>query len=336
MINYSRGSNMTTSENYFTDNNGPNPQQQSNSWEHDIVKDLAFAALKEQRNRRRWGYLFKSLIILNLVAIIILITPLGEFPARNIEHTALVEIQGVIDSNAEASADTIVAGIQNAFDNAHAHGLIISLNTPGGSPVQASIINNEIKQLKKTRPNFPVYAVIKDICASGGYYVAAATDEIYANKASIVGSIGVRMDSFGFTGTMDKLGVERRLLTAGRNKGSLDPFLPVQQEALDHINTILKKIHQEFIYVVKSGRGKRLSNDPKLFTGAIWSGEQALSLGLIDGFATSSHIARKIIGAKNIVDYTPRPDYIDQFAGKLGTSLNQIMLRSSFFNSTLR
>ncbi len=327
---------MMASDDCLTNNSKFNPQQQFDSWEHNIIKDLAFATLKEQRNHRRWGYVFKSLIVLNLVAIIMFIIPLGEFPARKVEHTALIEIQGIIDSNAKASADAIVAGIQNAFHNEQAQGLILSLNTPGGSPVQASMINDEIKRLKKIRPNFPVYAVIQDICASGGYYIATAADEIYANKASIIGSIGVLMDSFGFTGTMKKLGIERRLITAGKNKGSLDPFSPVQQKDLDHINTILDTMHQQFIYVVKSGRGRKLSNDPKLFTGTIWSGEQALPLGLIDGFATSSHIARKIIGASNIVDYTPRPDYIDQFTGKLGTILGQIILQSSFFNSTLR
>ncbi|MBL4638120.1 MAG: S49 family peptidase, partial [Proteobacteria bacterium] len=210
-----------------------------------------------------------------------------------------------------------------------AQGLILRLNTPGGSPVQAGVINDEIKRLRATRPDFPVYAVIQDICASGGYYIAAAADEIYADKASIVGSIGVRMDSFGFTGTMEKLGVERRLLTAGEHKGFLDPFLPVQQADVDHVTSMLDNIHQQFINVVKTGRGDRLGNDPKLFTGLVWSGEQALPLGLIDGLANSSHVAREIIGAEEIIDYTPRPNYLDRFAGKLGASLSQMMLQSS-------
>lgn len=314
--------------NFPPKNDEQNAQSTSDAWERKVIEDLAFAALKEQRNTRRWGYVFKGLIFLYLVAIMILMTPSGELPASK-EHTALVDIQGVIAASADANADTIVTGIRNAFDNEQAQGLILRLNTPGGSPVQAGVINDEIKRLQATRPDFPVYAVIQDICASGGYYIAAAADEIYADKASIVGSIGVRMDSFGFTGTMEKLGVERRLLTAGEHKGFLDPFLPVQQEDVDHITSMLDNIHQQFIDIVKTGRGEKLSDDPKLFTGLVWSGEQALPLGLIDGLANSSHIARDVIGAKEIIDYTPRPNYLDRFAGKLGASLSQTILQSS-------
>lgn len=320
---------MATFGDFPPNNSGNNSQQPSDSWERHVIEDLAFAALKEQRSSRRWGYLFKGLILLYLVAIMMLMIPSGDLPASKIEHTALVDIQGVIAANAEANADTIVTGIRNAFDSEQAQGLILRLNTPGGSPVQAGVINDEIKRLQATRPDFPVYAVIQDICASGGYYIAAAADEIYADKASIVGSIGVRMDSFGFTGTMEKMGVERRLLTAGEHKGFLDPFLPVQQEDVDHVTTMLDNIHQQFIDVVKTGRGDKLGDDPKLFSGLIWSGEQALPLGLIDGLASSSHVAREIIGAEDIVDYTPRPNYLDRFAGKLGASLSQMMLQSS-------
>lgn len=242
---------MATFGDFPPNNSGNNAQQSSDSWERHVIEDLAFAALKEQRSSRRWGYIFKGLILLYLVAIMMLMIPSGDLPASKIEHTALVDIQGVIAANAEANADTIVTGIRNAFDSEQAQGLILRLNTPGGSPVQAGVINDEIKRLQATRPDFPVYAVIQDICASGGYYIAAAADEIYADKASIVGSIGVRMDSFGFTGTMEKMGVERRLLTAGEHKGFLDPFLPVQQEDVDHVTTMLDNIHQQFINVVK-------------------------------------------------------------------------------------
>jgi len=307
-----------------------NEAKQSNStWERKVLEDLAFAALTEQRKSRRWGYVFKGLMFLYLFAILMLLIPTGDLPMHKTKHTALVEINGEISADAEANADNVVAGIRDAFDNTNAQGLILRLNTPGGSPVQAGIINDEIKRLEATRPDFPVYAVIQDVCASGGYYIAVAAKEIYADKASIVGSIGVRMDSFGFTGLIDKLGIERRSVTAGENKAFLDPFLPMKQADLEFAHEMLNNVHQQFIDVVKAGRGDRLSNNPTLFTGLFWSGEQALPLGLIDGLANSSTVARDMIGAEEIVDYTLRPSYFDQFAGKLGASISQLMLQSS-------
>jgi len=255
--------------------------------------------------------------------------PSGELAIHKTEHTALIEINGEISADSEASADKVVSGLRDAFDNENAKGLILRLNTPGGSPVQSGIINDEIKRLQAKRPDFPVYAVIQDVCASGGYYIAVAAKEIYADKASIVGSIGVRMDSFGFTGLIDKIGVERRSVTAGENKSFLDPFLPVKQADLEFAHEMLNNIHQQFIDVVKAGRGDRLSDDPRLFTGLFWSGEQALPLGLIDGLANSSTVARDIIGAEEIVDYTLRPSYLDQFSGQLGASITKLMLQSS-------
>ncbi|MDH5357779.1 MAG: S49 family peptidase [Gammaproteobacteria bacterium] len=298
-------------------------------WERKVLEDLAFSALKEQRTSRRWGYVFKGLMFLYLVAVLILMTPAGDLPAHKKTHTALVEINGVISADAEANADTVVSGIREAFDNSNAQGLILRLNTPGGSPVQAGIINDEIQRLQSTRSNFPVYAVVQDVCASGGYYIAVAAKEIYADKASIVGSIGVRMDSFGFTETIEKLGIERRSLTAGDNKAFLDPFLPMKDKDVKHAHAMLNNIHQQFIDVVKAGRGDRLTDDPELFSGLFWSGEQALSLGLIDGLANSSTVARDIIGAEDIIDYTPRPNYLDRFAGKLGASLSQTIVKLS-------
>lgn len=310
-------------------NAGDMNQKNSGSWERKVLEDLAFAALKEQRRSRRWGYVFKGLMLLYLIALLMLMLPSDELPAVKKSHTALVEINGVIAADAEANADSIVTGIRDAFDSKNAKGLILRLNTPGGSPVQAGIINDEIKRLQATRPDFPVYAVVQDVCASGGYYIAAAAKEIYADKASIVGSIGVRMDSFGFTETIEKLGVERRSLTAGENKAFLDPFLPMKDEDVRHAHAMLDNIHQQFIDVVKAGRGDRLADNPQLFSGLFWSGEQALPLGLIDGLANSSTVARDIIGAEDIIDYTPRPNYLDRFAGKLGASLSQLMLNSS-------
>lgn len=301
----------------------------ANSWERKVLQDLAFAAIKEQRTSRRWGYAFKGFILLYLIAVLVMAMSNKNMQAYAKEHTALVEINGVIAADAEASADNIVTGIRDAFDNQHAKGLIIRLNTPGGSPVQSGIINDEIKRLQATRPTFPVYAVIQDVCASGGYYIAVSAKEIYADKASIVGSIGVRMDSFGFTDTIAKLGVERRSITAGENKAFLDPFLPMKEKDIQHAHNMLNNIHQQFIDVVKQGRGDRLANNPDLFSGLFWSGEQALPLGLIDGLANSSTVAREKIGAADIVDYTPKPNYLDQFAGRFGASISQGLINLS-------
>ncbi len=322
---------MTSFGDFPPENNrNTSSQADDNPWERKVLQDLAFAAIKEQRASRRWSYVFKGLVLLYLVAIfIVAMSGNTEIQSHTQAHTALVDINGVIAADADANADTIVTGIRDAFDNEQAQGLILRLNTPGGSPVQAGIINDEIKRLKQTRPNFPVYAVIQDVCASGGYYIAASANEIYADKASIVGSIGVRMDSFGFTDVIEKIGVERRSLTAGENKAFLDPFLPMKEHDIQHAKSMLNNIHQQFIDVVKAGRGDKLADDPDLFSGLFWSGEQALPLGLIDGLANSSTVAREIIGAETIVDYTPQPNYLDRFAGRFGTSIGQAITQLS-------
>ena len=312
-----------------SDNSANSSSTDSNAWERKVIQDLAFAAIKEQRTSRRWGYVFKGFILLYLVAILVMAMSNKDIQVYAEQHTALVEINGLIAADAEANADNIVTGLRDAFDNQQAQGLIIRLNTPGGSPVQSGIINDEIKRLKTTRPDFPVYAVIQDVCASGGYYIAVSAQEIYADKASIVGSIGVRMDSFGFTDTIAKLGVERRSITAGKNKAFLDPFLPMKDKDIQHAHNMLNNIHQQFINVVKEGRGDRLADNPDLFSGLFWSGEQALPLGLIDGLANSSTVARDIIGAEEIVNYTPQPNYLDQFAGRFGTSISQALVNLS-------
>lgn len=306
-------------------NSSAQAASEDNNWERKVLKDLAFAAIKEQRAKRRWGYVFKLLILLYLVGFLVLAYSPGKLSTVSEPHTALVDIQGVIAADAEANADTLVTGIREAFESEAAKGLILRLNTPGGSPVQAGLINDEIQRLRAQRPDFPVYAVVQDVCASGGYYIAVAADEIYADKASIVGSIGVRMDSFGLTGLIDKIGVERRSLTAGENKAFLDPFLPMKQEDIEHAQEMLDIIHQQFIDVVKAGRGERLQHDDELFSGLFWSGEQAIELGLIDGLAGSGKVARELIGAEDIIDYTPRPNYLDQFAGRLGASIANLV-----------
>ena len=301
-----------------------NAQTSTSSWERDTLRELAFAAIKEQRSKRRWGYFFKGLIALYLIVLLISsLLPKG-LAGMGEPHTAMVQVNGVIAADADASADLLLSGIQAAFDNESAKGLILRFNTPGGSPVQAGIINDEIQRLKQTRPDFPVYAVIDDMCASGGYYIAVAADQIFADKASIVGSIGVRMDSFGFTDAIEKLGVERRSLTAGEHKAFLDPFLPMKPDDIKHAHTMLDTIHQQFIDVVKAGRGDRLAKNDALFSGLFWSGEQALDLGLIDGLANANTVARDMIEAETIVDYTPQPNYLDRFAGSLGASIGSV------------
>lgn len=320
---------MATFGDFPPSDNNKHAIPENDPWERKVLQDLAFSAIKEQRASRRWGYVFKGLILLYLIAILVMATSNKDIQSYAEEHTALVEINGVIAADAEANADTIVTGVRDAFDNLQAKGLILRMNTPGGSPVQSGIINDEIKRLQLTRPDFPVYAVIQDVCASGGYYIAVSAKEIYADKASIVGSIGVRMDSFGFTDTIAKLGVERRSITAGENKAFLDPFLPMKEQDIKHAHTMLNNIHQQFIDVVKAGRGDRLANNPDLFSGLFWSGEQALPLGLIDGLANSSTVARDKIGAEKIIDYTPRPDYFDRFAGRFGASLSQALVNLS-------
>ncbi|MCK4743792.1 MAG: S49 family peptidase [Sulfuriflexus sp.] len=303
----------------MTENNKEN-------WEKDTMKELVFASFKEQRRSRRWTLLFRGFIVVYLVALLVVFVNDEKSMSSELKaHTALIEVSGVISAESEASADNIVGALRKAFKNEKAAGIILRINSPGGSPVQSGYINDEIVRLRNKYPDKPLHAVIVDICASGGYYIAAAADNIYADKASLVGSIGVIMNGFGFTEAMSKLGVERRLLTAGEHKGFLDPFSPVNQEEVIHAKSMLADIHQQFINVVKNGRGDRLVDDEKLFSGYIWSGEKSLELGLIDGLGSSSYVAREIIGEEKLVDYTVRPTFIDRFADRLGASMGTVL-----------
>lgn len=298
--------------------------QQPENFEKDLINRLAFAALNEQRRARRWNILFRSLFIIWLFSFLaILIAQPGSNVelGRNAAHTALIDIKGVIAAEETANADNIVTSLREAFENKHAKAIILRINSPGGSPVQAGYINDEIIRLRNEYPDKKLYAVIVDICASGGYYIAAAADQIYADKASMVGSIGVLMNGFGFTGSMDKLGIERRLITAGKNKGFLDPFSPLKDEEVAHARTLLENIHEQFINVVKNGRGDRLVDDEKLYNGYIWTGEKSMELGLVDGLGSSSFVAREIVGEEEIVDYTIQPTYLDRFAERFGAAM---------------
>ena len=301
---------------------GTPPADDGGRWERDLLKELATASLVEQRRARRWSYVFKFAMLVYLVVLLILYLPRDMSITSDAEfHTALVNLNGIITDDSDASADRIVGGLRAAFEHEGTSGVILRINSPGGSPVQSGYINDEMHRLREKYPDIPLYAVISDIAASGGYYVAVAADKIYANKSSVIGSIGVLMNGFGFVGTMDKLGVERRLLTSGEHKGLLDPFSPVQQEEAMHLRGLLKRIHQQFIDVVKAGRGARLSDNPDLFSGLIWTGEEGIELGLIDALGSSGYVAREVIGAEKIVDFSQEDGLLDMLADRLGTKI---------------
>ncbi|MBS1142772.1 MAG: Peptidase [Proteobacteria bacterium] len=299
-----------------------NPQTPNNdtAWERKTLEKLVFAALDEQRTRRRWGIAFKALGFVYLLVILVAVVDWGAGAEHQERHTALVNLIGTIESKGEGNAENLVASLNSAFEEKNVAGVILRINSPGGSPVQAGIVNDEIRRLRAKYPDKLLYAVVEDMCASGGYYVAAAADEIYVNKASIVGSIGVLMDGFGFTGTMDKAGVERRLLTAGENKGFLDPFSPQAPQHKAHAQTLLNDIHQQFIDVVKAGRGKRLKETPDMFSGLMWTGAQSIQLGLADGFGSVDSVARDIIKAEKVLDYSVKDNIAERFAKRLGAS----------------
>jgi protease-4 len=293
-------------------------------WERDLLERLAFAALTEQRRARRWGIFFKLFFAAYLVLILVLAqSDSWSGKALTTSHTALIDIEGVISADSLANADNVISGLRAAFENKSAQGIVLRANSPGGSPVQAGYINDEIKRLRAKHPKTPLYAVIGDLCASGCYYVVAAADKIYADKASLVGSIGVLMNGFGFVDTMKKVGVERRLMTAGEHKGFLDPFGPVKPTDAKHAQQMLDEIHQQFIETVRQGRGKALKETRDMFSGLFWTGEEAIKMGLVDSLGGASYVAREVIGAEEIVDYTYRENVFDRFARRLGTAMAQ-------------
>jgi protease-4 len=299
-----------------------------------MLHKMLMVSVKETRRGRRWGIFFKLLTfayLFLLLGLILVSNELDVSQATLKEHTALVEVNGVIAPESKASADKIVTGLRDAFEDKKTKGIILRLNTPGGSPVQSRYVNAEIVRLKKKYPKIPVYAVVVDICASGGYYIAAAADKIYADKGSIVGSIGVLMNSFGFVEGMESLGIERRLMTAGEHKGIMDPFSPLAEEDRAHLQRMLDQLHAQFIETVKEGRGDRLKVDeyPELFSGLFWSGEEAREIGLIDDFGSSSYVAREVIGVEDIVDFTHEEDVWDRLAERLGAGVAEALARFS-------
>jgi len=295
--------------------------ENSGDWERELVTKLATAALKEQRRARLWGIFFKLLTFAYLSLILLMaIDWRGDGVTGGKKHTAMVEVNGIIAPGSDASAERINSALQAAFKDKNTQGVVMRINSPGGSPVQAQTVYDEMRRLRQLYPNIPLYAVVEDVCASGGYFIAAGADRIYVGKASIVGSIGVLMNGFGFTGLMDKLGVERRLLTAGENKGMLDPFSPIDPKDKAHIQTMLGDIHQQFIGVVKEGRGKRLKESPEIFSGLIWTGQKSIDLGLADAIGSLESVARDVVKAEEIVDFTQKEGIAEKFARRFGAA----------------
>lgn len=312
-------------------------ENSGDNWDRKILEKLALAAVQEQRRARHWGIFFKLLLFLYLFALLFI--AMGWFGKKETlpgKHTALVEIRGVIAADGTASADNVMAGLREAFKDSGTQGVILRINSPGGSPVQAGYINDEIKRLRMKYPRIPLYAVVEDMCASGGYYIAVAADRIYVDKASIIGSIGVLMDGFGFTGLMDKLGIERRLLAAGENKGFLDPFSPIRESQKEYAEKMLADIHQQFISVVRQGRGKRLKETPEMFSGLLWTGQKSIDLGLADAMGSVDYVAREVIKAEDIVDYTPRENIAERVAKKFGAAMAETLMRLAGPNAALR
>jgi len=308
------------------DNPEKNPQ-----WEKQLLEKIALASLNELRAKRRWGIFFKLAGLAYLVAVLVLVVDWGGSDKLvESKHTALINIRGTIDSTGDASAEKINGALQSAFEDKGTVGVIVRINSPGGSPVQSGIVYDEIRRLRAKYPDIALYAVVEDMCASGGYYIASAADKIFVDKASIVGSIGVLMDGFGFTEAMERVGVERRLLTAGENKGFLDPFSPQDMKQKQHAQILLEEIHKQFIDVVRKGRGDRLKETPEMFSGLMWTGAQSVKMGLTDGFGTVDSVARDIIKVENILDYSVKENIAERFAKRLGADVSQNLVLRLF------
>ena len=295
---------------------------ENGQWERDLVTKLATAALKEQRRARLWGIFFKLLTFAYITFLLVLFVDWegrAEMSGGR-KHTAMVELNGTIAPGSDASAEKVIAALQAAFKDGNTQGVVMRINSPGGSPVQSQTIYDEMKRLRKKYPSVPLYAVVEDVCASGGYFVAAGADRIYVGKASIVGSIGVLMNGFGFTGLMEKLGVERRLITAGENKAMLDPFSPLDEKEKKHVQSLMKDVHDQFIGVVREGRGQRLKETPDMFSGLIWTGQKSVELGLADGIGSLESVARDVVKAEDIVDFTQKENIAEKFARRFGAS----------------
>ena len=312
-------------------------KKENEDWGNKALEKISQTAFLEQRKTRRWGIFFKlaTLIYLSILLFFFVSSNDNKIAATG-DFTALISINGEISSQSEANASDFKQNLNDAYENPGTKGIILSINSPGGSPVQAGIMNDEIKRLKSLYPQIPIYAVVEDVCASGAYYIAVATDSIFVDKASIVGSIGVLMDGFGFEQTINKLGIERRLMTAGKNKAALDPFSPINPDQKAHIQELLDQIHQQFINVVKDGRGSRLTSGDEIFSGLFWNGEKSIKLGLSDYLGNVNYVAREIIGYERIEDFTTYETFADRFAKQLGVSLSFEIKEKLFNNFVLK
>ncbi|HIF54906.1 MAG TPA: signal peptide peptidase SppA [Methylococcaceae bacterium] len=286
------------------------------------------AAVTEQRRARRWGVFFKMLMFIYLLGIgAMAVYPKFEksMSASDEEHTAVIDVVGVIAESEAANAQSIIDGLRKAFKDKKTKGVILNINSPGGSPVQSAYVFAEIRRLKEKYPDIPIHAVVSDICASGGYYIAAAADNIYVSQSSMIGSIGVIMNGFGFVNTMEKLGIDRRLITAGKHKALMDPFSAVNSEENQHMQSLVNNVHQQFIAAIRQGRGDRLTETEDLFSGLVWTGEQGVKLGLADGFGSVDSVARDVLGAKKRINFTPQERLLDKLVGKLGASFGHAL-----------
>ncbi|WP_340122656.1 signal peptide peptidase SppA [Methylobacter svalbardensis] len=295
-------------------------------WEREVIEKLALAAVTEQTRARRWGVFFKSLMFVYLIAIfgVAMYPKLSkDIGGDSKNHTAVIDVVGMIAEDKQANADSIIGSLRDAVKDEHTKGIILHANSPGGSPVQSSYIYEEIRKIKKEHPSLPIYAVVSDICASGCYFVVSASDKIFVNPSSLVGSIGVLMDGFGFVDVMQKLGVERRLFTAGTHKAMLDPFSPSKEEETKYIQSLLNQVHQQFISAVKAGRGDRLKENPDMFSGLVWTGEEGVKQGIVDGVGNQDYVAKELIGADKLVDFSRQEHFLDKITGKLGASFGQ-------------
>lgn len=312
-----------------------NQQQVNNAhenpkWEREVLEKLVMASVIEQRRTRRWGIFFKMLMFGYLIVIGALMfdSQIEQSISGDEGHTAVVDVIGHIGASESANADSIIEGLRAALKNKKTRGVILNINSPGGSPVQSSYVFSEIRRLKAKHPEIPIYAVVSDICASGGYYIAAAADKIYVSQSSMIGSIGVIINGFGFVEVMEKLGIERRLLIAGEHKALMDPFSAAKQAETRHMQSLLDEVHQQFIVDIRLGRGNRLTDNKDIFSGLIWTGKQGIELGLADDYGSVDSVARKIIGAKNKLNFTPQEKLLDKLSKQLSVSFSQALLNA--------
>jgi protease-4 len=295
------------------------------NWERKTLERIAEDFLVERRRARRWSIFFRVFgLALATFAILTLVALVGLSDKVCLDQcTAVIHVDGEIEKSGRTNAEQVISGLKHAYEYPQVKGIVVVINSPGGSPVQAGQIYDEIRRLRAKHPNKPTYAVVEDLAASGGYYIAAGTDRIYVDKASIVGSIGVIMQGFGLHEAIEKLGVERRVVAAGEHKSFMDPFQPLDAAEVQHIRSMLGEVHQQFITAVRAGRGDRLKETPELFSGLVWTGQRAVELGLADEIGSVDYVAREVIKAQEIVDFTPEERLTERIARRFGTALGR-------------